>query len=205
VTLKGLALASTPFAMCARVSLAAEPVAPSRPRSPERSYRRRKPEDSILYQAVREHLDAFVSYARERSGTALPKYVVAEFRKYLRCGRLSEGFSRVWCPQCRHDFLVAFSCKSRGPCPSCAGRRMTDVSAQLADRVFAQNVPVRQWVLTVPRPLRLLLAKEPDVLSQVCRVFADEVERHYRENTAPDASGARRGAPGQARDEVAAA
>nr|WP_083848565.1 transposase zinc-binding domain-containing protein [Thiorhodovibrio frisius] len=28
------------------------------------------------------------------------------------------------CPDCGHDFLVAFSYKGRGVCPSCNARRM---------------------------------------------------------------------------------
>jgi len=34
-----------------------------------------------------------------------------------------EGVARVRCPDCRHEFLVAFSCKLRGLCPSCHQKR----------------------------------------------------------------------------------
>jgi hypothetical protein len=142
-------------------------------------YRRHRPEDSVLYDAVQTHLDAFVMYARERSGRPLPRYVEQAFRKYLDCGRLDRGFLRIFCDRCHHEFLVAFSCKSRGPCPSCSTRRMTDTAAQLVGRVFP-DVPVRQWVLTVPYELRLLLARRADVLSQVLRVFVDEVRARVR-------------------------
>ncbi|WP_434042837.1 MULTISPECIES: transposase zinc-binding domain-containing protein [Sorangium] len=46
------------------------------------------------------------------------------------------------CDGCGHDVLVAFSCKHRGPCPSCASRRMCDEAATLVDRILP-NVPVR--------------------------------------------------------------
>ena len=39
--------------------------------------------------------------------------------------------------------LLAFSCKGRGFCPSCGGRRMADTAAHLVDRVIPE-VPVRQ-------------------------------------------------------------
>ncbi len=39
---------------------------------------------------------------------------------YLKCGRLEHGFLRERCDRCRHGKLVAFSCKRRGFCPSCA-------------------------------------------------------------------------------------
>ncbi|KIG14059.1 Transposon-like protein [Enhygromyxa salina] len=48
---------------------------------------------------------------------------------------------------------MAFSCKKRGFCPSCAGRRMADVAAHLVDEVFPE-VPVRQWVCSLPWRLR---------------------------------------------------
>ncbi len=39
--------------------------------------------------------------------------------------------------------LVPFSCKGRGFCPSCGGRRMTELAAHLVDAVLPR-VPVRQ-------------------------------------------------------------
>ena len=33
------------------------------------------------------------------------------------------------CGNCGHDFVVAFSCKGRGVCPSCNGRRMAQTAA----------------------------------------------------------------------------
>ena len=56
--------------------------------------------------------------------------------------------------------LVAFSCKHRGLCPSCGARRMCNKAVQLVDRVLP-NVPVRQWVLSLPWELRRLAAMKP--------------------------------------------
>lgn len=53
--------------------------------------------------------------------------------------------------------MVPFSCKRRGFCPSCGGRRMAERAAYLVDEVLPQ-VPVRQWVLTLPYRLRYRLA-----------------------------------------------
>jgi hypothetical protein len=47
-------------------------------------------------------------------GKYLPKYVDREFDEFLRCGRLEYGFLRVVCGDCKHEKLVAFSCKRRG-------------------------------------------------------------------------------------------
>lgn len=72
--------------------------------------------------------------------------------------------------------LVAFSCKLRGVCPSCNVRRMCSTAAHLTDRVFP-DVPIRQWVLSVPFELRLLLAKNAAALSAVGRIFVREIWR----------------------------
>jgi len=40
---------------------------------------------------------------------------------------------------------------------------MVETSAHLVDHVIS-NVPVRQWVLSFPWPLRLLFASRPDAL-----------------------------------------
>jgi len=71
---------------------------------------------------------------------------VSAFRKYLECGIFAHGFARVRCDDCGDDFLVAFSCKGRGVCPSCNTRRMAEAAAHLTDHVFPR-LPVRQWVL----------------------------------------------------------
>jgi Transposase zinc-binding domain len=47
---------------------------------------------------------------------------------------------------------LPFSCKRRGFCPSCAGRRMAQTVAPLVECVIPW-VPTRQWVVSVPVPL----------------------------------------------------
>jgi hypothetical protein len=113
-------------------------------------YARREPENSVLYRVLAEHLEGFLSRVDADPGRAgLPRFVVRELRAYLECGQLSRGFCRVRCTSCGEEILVAFSCKRRGFCPSCCGRRMSDLAAHLVDRVLPE-VPIRQWVLSVP-------------------------------------------------------
>ena len=69
------------------------------------------------------------------------------------------GFARARCDDCGHDFLVAFSCKGRGVCPSCATRGMAKTAAHLGDYVFPR-LPVCQWVLSVPKRLRYFIQCE---------------------------------------------
>ena len=56
---------------------------------------------------------------------------------------LAHGFARSHCGGCGRDFLIAFSCKGRGVCPSCNARRMVETAAHLVDHVF-RLVPVRK-------------------------------------------------------------
>ena len=65
-------------------------------------------------------------------------------------------FFRVRCEGCRREQLLAFSCKRRVFCPSCGARRMAESAALWVDEVFPDQ-PVRQWVLSIPIPLRFCL------------------------------------------------
>jgi hypothetical protein len=98
------------------------------------------------------------------------RFIEQELRAYLRCGILAHGFLRLRCDDCGHDRLVAFSCKRRGFCPSCGGRRMADTAAHLVDRVLPE-APIRQWVLTLPYPLRYRCAYDSRLASEVIRAF----------------------------------
>jgi hypothetical protein len=57
---------------------------------------------------------------------------------------------------------------------------MCGTAAHLTDHVLP-DVHVRQWVLSVPYELRLLLARVPRVLSAVGRIFVTEIFRWQRE------------------------
>jgi hypothetical protein len=142
------------------------------------SYQRRRPEETALYQVVREELESFLARARERD-RPVPRFVERELRAFLACGILAHGFLRVYCDACRCDRLVAFSCKGRGFCPSCGGRRMADTAAHLVDRVLPE-VPVRQWVLSLPFALRYRLAYDSRLAGQVLGLFVRAVSASLR-------------------------
>jgi hypothetical protein len=134
-------------------------------------YRPRRPDREVLHQLVRDHLETFLDRAVvRRGGDRLPAFVEREFREFLTCGSFGAGFARFRCRTCGLERLVAFSCKGRGLCPSCGGRRMTERAAHLVDRVFP-SVPVRQWVLTLPPRLRYLLAWDHGLCRAVVAVY----------------------------------
>ncbi|MBW1689042.1 MAG: transposase zinc-binding domain-containing protein, partial [Deltaproteobacteria bacterium] len=112
---------------------------PVSPRSPAVDYQRHQPEQTLLYEVVRENLESFLANARER-GAPVAHFVDRELRAYLDCGILARGFLRLHCDACGHDRLLAFSCKGRALCPSCGGRRMADTAAHLVDYVLPEVV-----------------------------------------------------------------
>ncbi len=147
-------------------------------------YERHEPEKTLLHAAVRDELEPFLAHAKA-VGAPVARFVEREVRGYLECGVLAHGFLRVHCDDCSRDRLVAFSCKGRGFCPSCGGRRMADTAAHLVDRVLPE-VPIRQWVLTLPYPLRYRCAWNARLTSEVLRcflraVFADQRRRAKQE------------------------
>ncbi|MCP5058546.1 MAG: transposase, partial [bacterium] len=141
-------------------------------------YERHRPEKTLLHRVIREQLGTFLSGAREQ-GSPVARFVEREIRAYLDCGVLANGFLRVHCDSCGHDRLVAFSCKGRGFCPSCGGRRMADTATHLVDRVLPV-VPIRQWVLTLPYPLRHPCAWDAKLTSAVLRAFLRALFAHQR-------------------------
>jgi hypothetical protein len=139
------------------------------------------PAHDPLFAVIECALEPFLRDARDR-GRALPGFVVEAFRGYLRCGRPEYGFTWLECPGCDAEMLLAFSCKERGFCPSCGGRRMNQLAANLVDRVLPV-VPVRQWVLSFPMRVRFLLARRPELRNEVLDLVLDEVTAWLREAT----------------------
>jgi len=107
------------------------------------TYQPRDAERGVLHRIVEVNLDAFLNAAAHHAeGARLPLFVEQEFRDFLTCGVLTHGFARVRCGECAFERLVPFSCKGRGFCPSCGGRRMTESAARLVDHVLP-HVPIR--------------------------------------------------------------
>ena len=156
-------------------------------------YRRRRPERTLLYRTVQTHLVTWLALAGEGDADPVPAHVEREFRRYLDCGILARSFARARCGQCGHDLLIAFSCQTRGVCPSCNARRMVATAAHLTDHVLPP-LPVRQWVLAVPKRLRYFLQRDADLQGAALRLFLRVVEQCLRAHSPGAGSTARLGA-----------
>ena len=148
---------------------------------PSAAYARRKPEAGVLYRVLQQHLATFLNeVARAQDGTSLPQFVEKELQAFLKCGVLAHGFSRFSCTDCKFERLVPLSCKGRGFCPSCGGKRMTDIAAHLTHHVV-RFVPVRQFVLSFPYWLRYRRAYDHDRCTSVLKIFMRAVLGFYRQ------------------------
>ncbi len=150
------------------------------------TYVPRNPEITVLYGVVAAHLETFLARQRAR-GRLVPRFVEQELRAFLDCGVLARGFLRVRCDACGLDRVVPYSCKRRSFCPSCGGRRMADTAAHLVDRVFPE-VPVRQWVLSVPYALRYRLAYDSSLVRDVLQIFVRTIFASIRRRAGIPAS-----------------
>src|SRR5262245_22622253 len=143
------------------------------------AYVPRDPSTTVLYHVVADHLETFLaSLDADIDAKGLPAYVQRELYDYLQCGILAHGFLRLGCDTCHKELLLPFSCKRRGFCPSCAGWRMAQTAAHLVERVIPW-VPTRQWVVSVPIPLRYWMAASQDLTSTVHTIIRTTVGQYY--------------------------
>jgi len=129
---------------------------------------------------------SYMAHTEASTGAELLCFISDEFDALLECGILAHGFLRLRCRDCGHDTQLAFSCKRRGFCPSFGARRMSQMAAHLVDHVIA-HVPVHQWVLSLPIPLRLPLAAQPELVTPVLLVVQRVVARHLLHAAEPKA------------------
>jgi|TARA_B110000037_G_scaffold223100_1_gene302106 hypothetical protein len=148
-------------------------------------YRPRQARASALWQCLHTALPDFLRHYAERHastlGPLLPERQAA-LERFLRCGDLSQGFLRVRCEDCDHEYLVPYTCKQRGICPTCHQRRSVDLSATIATEICAP-VPHRHWVFTIPQLLRPVFRREPRRLGLLARLTADCLTDYLRDRT----------------------
>src|SRR5215813_5796862 len=131
------------------------------------TYAPREPSGTVLYHVIAEHLETLLALlADDPEATGLPAYVQRELYDYGRCGILAHGVLRLGCDTCHHELLVPFRGTRQGFCPSGAGRRMAQRAAHLGEQVIPW-VPTRQWVVSVPMPLRYWTASSQDLTTKV--------------------------------------
>lgn len=114
-------------------------------------YRPRQPRASPVWQALKEHWSAYQT--RQEAGIArkhpLPAHAPAAVKAFLRCGDLHAGFTRLRCPDCHHEYLLAFTCKQRGLCAACHQRRVLTEAPFIADDGIRADPPDNEPVFAL--------------------------------------------------------
>ena len=91
---------------------------------PAAVYRPRNPQSSDYYRCVEDYFETFVQnydeYFSRQYGFWRP-YIEQVIYRYLDCGDLHNGFARVKCKDCGHEYLLAFVLKGSGN-PALAGQ-----------------------------------------------------------------------------------
>ena len=123
---------------------------------------------------------------------SFPDFVKTRAEQFLGCGLHSSGFARVRCGTCNDSVLVPFSCKVRGMCASCDGKRMAQQAAYLLDEVLPR-VHYRQWVFTLPHWLRASAAFDHALMSKLLAAWTTAVRRYYRAKARTALRGRRHG------------
>ncbi len=141
-------------------------------------HERYRPEQTTLYCLVQQHAASFIAHTEVRIGVELPRFIKDEFDAFIECGIPAHGFLRLRCGECGHDKLLAFSCRRREFCPSCGAWRMSQTAAHRVDYVIP-HVPVRQWVVSLPIPLRVLPAAQPELVAPVLQVVQRDDDRRH--------------------------
>jgi hypothetical protein len=145
-------------------------------------YRPRNHRASPLYQCVTHHYDEL-----EAGGHFTRSVEEQVLSRFIDCGNLHQGFARVYCDNCGHDYLLAFSatapgvalppasmqssCKTRYFCPSCHQKRMLAYGEWVEENVLVP-VPHRQYVFALPRLLRPWFRHDRARLGKLCQLVA---------------------------------
>ena len=106
-------------------------------------------------------------------------YVRQVIYRYLDCGILHNGFARVRCEDCGHEYLLAFSCKRRHFCPSCHQKRVVQFGQWLCEEVL-KAVPYRHFIFSIPKILRRYFLYDRRLLSELSLCAWDSLKTFFK-------------------------
>ena len=144
------------------------------------TYKRHEPERTLAYQTFARSLESWLA---ERDADAekrrLPEFVLKNMRGFMQCGVVAYGLLYVSCPGCPgSDLIVGLSCKRRGFCPRCGGKRQAEVTAHLIDNILPQAA-YRQFVVTFPYQLRYWMAMNSKLNNKIHKLVAGQIMNYY--------------------------
>jgi hypothetical protein len=147
-------------------------------------YHPREPTDPPLWKNLHNHYADFKSgydeHCEKQVGFFRP-VVDKVVEEYLRRGDLHEGFARVRCtnPECRHEYLLAFSCRGCWFCPSCHSKEVIRFGEDIPNNMF-YSVPHRQIVFSIPILLRVTFKYDRKFLTELCHSAKESLEIFFQ-------------------------
>jgi len=146
--------------------------------TPAAVYRPRNPQATDYYRCIEDHLETFIQGYEERFerpyGFFRP-YLLKVIYRYLDCGDLHNGFARVKCKDCNHEYLLAFSCKRRHFCPSYHQKRVVEFGEWLCMDAL-KKVPHRHFVFSIPKILRRYFLYDRKLLHDLSRCACESLK-----------------------------
>ncbi|MCP3955925.1 MAG: transposase, partial [Desulfobacterales bacterium] len=87
--------------------------------------------------------------------------------------------ARINCPDCHHQFILAFSCRGRWYCPSCHAKTVVQFGHHLKETVL-YPVPHRQYVFSIPKILRRFFLYDRKLLGKLSQCAAKSLTKFFK-------------------------
>ncbi|HKJ64311.1 MAG TPA: transposase [Desulfopila sp.] len=92
---------------------------------------------------------------------------------------MHQGFARNKCPDCHHEYFLAFSCRGRWFCPSCHNKKVVQFGHHLKETVL-YPVAHRQYVFSIPKILRRFFFYDRNLLGKLNQCAAKSLTKFFQ-------------------------
>ncbi|WP_073616189.1 transposase zinc-binding domain-containing protein [Desulfopila aestuarii] len=86
------------------------------------------------------------------------------------------GLARIRCPNCHHEYLLAYSCRGRWLCPSCHSKEVIQLAHHLKEGVIFP-VPHRQYVFSIAKIFRKYFLYNRNFLGKQCQCVSKSITK----------------------------
>ena len=145
-------------------------------------YCQRKSQGSALWKCIKDHFYDFVdNYNKNHEKTYgyFRPIIEAVVDKFLDCGNLQKGFARIKRPDCKHEYLLSFSCRGRWFCPCCHQKKVL-LFGEFMINTVTYPLPHRQYVFSIPIMLRTYFKYNRKLLTELCHVAQESLLEFMR-------------------------
>ena len=144
-------------------------------------YKRRKPQETSLWKLLNHHFVDFEEGSDElfQHQYRFYRQVIPHVVRNVECGDLHQGFARIKCPDCHHEYLLAYSCRGRWFCSSCHNKKVVQFGHHLKE-VVLYPVPHRQYVFSIPKILRKFFLYDRKLLGKLSQCASKSLTKFFK-------------------------